>query len=65
MPKFTQFILWKIKKAKLKTLLLIVYFIVHQSCIAQKRWSSPNVQGYLYCNGVIDEIKSYDNETAT
>ncbi|WP_223558192.1 hypothetical protein [Chryseobacterium lathyri] len=53
------------KKAKLKTLSLIVYIIFHQSCIAQKKDNHHLVyKDILYYNGVIDEIKSYDSKTA-
>lgn len=52
-------------KTKLKILLLIVYIIIHQSCIAQKKDEIHLVyKDIFYHDKVIDEIKSYDSKTA-
>jgi len=53
------------KKAKLKTLFLILYIMNNQNCIAQKKDELHIMyKDILYYNKVIDEIKSYDNKTA-
>ena len=53
------------KKTKLNTLLLILYILIHQSCIAQKKDELHLMyKDITYYNGVIHEIKSYDSKTA-
>ncbi|RXM39998.1 hypothetical protein BOQ62_08030 [Chryseobacterium sp. CH21] len=51
--------------SKLKISLLIIYFIVHQSCLAQKKDEIHLVyKDIFYHDKVIDRIKSYDSKTA-
>jgi hypothetical protein len=51
--------------SKLKASLLIMYAIVHQNCLAQKKDELHLMyKDILYYNEVIDEIKSYDSRTA-
>lgn len=51
--------------SKLKTFLLIIYAIVHQSCLAQKKDEIHLVyKDISYHNKIIDRIKSYDSKNA-